>query len=213
MADCKPDRGVGDEGVLRVGAHERSSSESPQDEATALPPPDAPATASAPLPPDTRAHRDAQGASAARTTRAPGGWGRLALSACVLPVALAAIGFVAMLALQAYGASGTPGGRLDTAYYERLSETARQLSTQPTSRLYGTYLHQAGSDWPALSTEQQGAVAAAWIRYTRNPASFQRLVPEQKRYVFDAFASYLQALAAEGDAQATRDLSVLQATR
>lgn len=141
---------------------------------------------------------------------ASSGWLKLLLLACVLPVAVAALGFAGILVLGFLGGGAAPQSR-DTAHYERLSDDARRLSTQPASRLYTTWLRQARPQWSTLDAPQRHAVAAAWIRYTRNPDSFERLVPEQKTYLFAAFASYLQALSMEGDAQATRDLALLEA--
>ncbi len=98
---------------------------------------------------------------------------------------------------------------LDTAHYEGLSAEARGLSTQPTSRLYNAYLKKASPEWASLTPKQQAAVAAAWIRYTRDPAAFEKLAPAQKAYVFAAFDRYLRTLAATGDRQAARDLERL----
>lgn len=156
------------------------------------------------------AHRNFGAASTRGDAQASrsSGWFKLLVLTCVLPVALAGMGFMGMMVLATFG--GNAPGALDTAHYERLSEDARQLSTQPASRLYATWLRQTSPAWSTLDSRQQSAVAAAWIRYTRNPGSFDRLVPEQKTYLFAAFASYLQALSMEGDAQATRDLALLK---
>ena len=101
---------------------------------------------------------------------------------------------------------------LDTAYYQSLSAQARTLSGTPTSRLYATHLSKAKPQWAKLSPRQKDAVAAAWIRYTRDPASFSRLPSTQKAFVFAAFDSYLQALSAKGDAHAKRDLARLRSS-
>lgn len=163
---------------------------------------------------DTPGHRHigVPGPHGNARTSASSGWLKLLLLACVLPVAVAALGFVGILVLGMLGGGAAPQ-TLDTAHYERLSDDARRLSTQPASRLYTTWLSRARPEWSTLDAPQRHAVAAAWIRYTRNPDSFERLVPEQKTYVFAAFASYLQALSAAGDAQATRDLAWLEARR
>ncbi|RZA21005.1 MAG: hypothetical protein EOP93_04410 [Lysobacteraceae bacterium] len=108
--------------------------------------------------------------------------------------------------------SSGPARPLATAHYERLSAQARTLSAQPTSRLYANHLRQASPDWASLSPKQQAAVAAAWIRYTRDPAAFRKLAPKQKAFTFAAFESYLQALAAVGDKQAVKDLAHLATT-
>lgn len=101
---------------------------------------------------------------------------------------------------------------LQTSHYESLSVEASTLARQPTSRLYQSYLKSASPDWNTLSPRQKSAVAAAWIRYTRNPDSFRKLEARQKRFVFAAFDSYLRALAANGDAHAARDLASLTAS-
>lgn len=98
---------------------------------------------------------------------------------------------------------------LDTAHYEALSASAASLSSQPTTRLYASRGITAATDWRLLSPAQRDVVAAAWIRYTRDPASFERLSPEQHRLVFRTFDGYLSALASNGDANAARDLERL----
>lgn len=101
---------------------------------------------------------------------------------------------------------------LSTAHYERLSEEARRLSSQSTSRLYEARLKGASPDWNTLDQRQRQAVAAAWIRYTRNPSSFSRLRVEQRTYIFAAFRSYLAYLAQRGDQHAAADLRRLATT-
>lgn len=100
---------------------------------------------------------------------------------------------------------------LDSAHYERLPGGAAQWANQPTTRLYAAHFKDDASDWPAMSPNQQKAVAAAWIRFTRNPDAFNRLEATQKTFVFNTFESYLVTLAARGDANAARDIKVLRA--
>lgn len=95
---------------------------------------------------------------------------------------------------------------LDTRHYEGLSAQAVTVAKQPTSRLYATHFRAAAPDWNSMSQKQQTAVAAAWIRYTRNPVSFKRLADHQRVFIFLAFNSYLAALASQGDNNAVKDL-------
>lgn len=101
---------------------------------------------------------------------------------------------------------------LNTAHYERLSEDARRLSSQSTSRLYEAKLKGTSPNWNSLNEDQRQSVAAAWIRYTRNPDSFRRLKIEQRTYIFAAFRSYLTELVKRGDKHASADLQRLAST-
>jgi len=102
---------------------------------------------------------------------------------------------------------------LSTAHYLALSPEAAKLSSTPSSRLYAARLKGTAPDWSTLSPPQRHAVQAAWIRYTRDPASFARLSAPQRAYFGAAFESYLRQLDAAGDPHAQRDLGQLGVLR
>ena len=115
--------------------------------------------------------------------------------------------------LQGTGVLAPEVTALDTAHYRALSAEASRLSAQSTTRLYAAHRISAAAEWDALSVPQREAVAAAWIRYTRNPAAFDRLPAKQRALVFASFESYLTALARQGDAHAAHDVRRLRLRR
>ena len=130
----------------------------------------------------------------------------------VLGAIAAIVPLLPFLLLQAavlWSAVSQEPAALQTSHYERLSSTATTLSAQPTTRLYAQYLPAASADWNTLDARQREAVAAAWIRFTRDPASFRRLAAKDQQFVFATFDGYLRHLEAAGDGHAARDRKAL----
>lgn len=102
---------------------------------------------------------------------------------------------------------------LQTAHYEKLSPEATQMSVQPTAKLYAAAFPRGEKSiitkGYGLYGEQELATAAAWIRYTRDPVSFEKLPDKQRKFIFTTFELYLQTLANDGDINAVRDLREL----
>lgn len=147
--------------------------------------------------------------------------GCLAMFKALALLVLLGVGVFALANAEALWASFSPRvdammGKtpaLSTAHYLTLSPEAAKLSSTPSSRLYAARLKGTAPDWIALSPRQQEAVQAAWIRYTRDPASFARLSAPQRAYFGAAFESYLHQLDAAGDPHAQRDLGQLGVLR
>lgn len=95
---------------------------------------------------------------------------------------------------------------LDTAFYTEISPSAAEWATIPTSRLYAMHLDGQTSNWRSLNQNAKRAVEAAWIRYTIDPASFERLPASQRSYVYATFDSYLLYLSDLSLRQGAMDL-------
>ena len=87
------------------------------------------------------------------------------------------------------------------------------MSVQPTAKLYAAAFPRGEKSISTkgfrLYGEQELATAAAWIRYTRDPALFEKLPDKQRKFIYTTFEIYLQALANDGDINAFRDLREL----
>lgn len=101
---------------------------------------------------------------------------------------------------------------LQTAHYENLSPEAAKMSVQSTAKLYTAAFPNGEKSIfnnSFYDDQQKLATAAAWIRYTRDPVSFEKLPDKQRWFIFTTFEIYLQALANDGDINAVRDLREL----
>lgn len=99
---------------------------------------------------------------------------------------------------------------LDVAHYENLSPEATKMSAQSTSQLYAsTFPKQSVGAVIGLTDKQEFAVAAAWLRYARDPTSFDKLPEKNRRFIIYTFDIYLTSLIDGGDANAKRDFMEL----
>ena len=141
------------------------------------------------------------------------GWLVMAGILAVATMSVVHVGALVILAAPHFQAfSVVRVSALDTDFYREHSPDAAAWSSISTSRLYAAHLNGRTSEWGALDANAQRAVKAAWIRYTIDPASFERLPAAQRGFVIATFDSYLVDLASQGVAQADADLKYLRAS-
>lgn len=141
------------------------------------------------------------------------GWLLMAGILAVATMSVVHVGVLVKLAAPHFQAfSVVRVSALDADFYREHSPDAAAWSSISTSRLYAAHLNGRTSEWGALDANAQRAVKAAWIRYTIDPGSFDRLPAAQRGFVIATFDSYLVDLASQGVAQADADLKYLRAS-
>jgi hypothetical protein len=214
MSDWKPTYGVSDQGAYNAGVHGTPNSTydiaRAQEETNRLSLQSAtqpaqssyagsqsysyPPTSSSTYFPDSPSHSDSS-VSPARV-----------LILCILAVAIGGLGVAfgdpvakALLSAGERGAemwdtverSLKTTIPLHTATYEEIEPRAVKLAERPTAQIYLERKVEPSSDFLTMNQRQQEGVQAAWLRYTRNPQSFDALPDDRRDFVFDTFESYL----------------------
>ncbi|WP_028920426.1 hypothetical protein [Pseudoxanthomonas suwonensis] len=103
---------------------------------------------------------------------------------------------------------------ISAAHYATTDPQVRAFSQQRTTSLLSRYfparpqlvVYSGEPLWSRLSSVQQHAAEAIWMRYVRDPASFRSLSKEQREWVFPLLRGYLDHRVESGDVQAWVDM-------